>query len=66
MFCIDKQGDSGGALIYRDKSTGRATIIGIVSVGNGCGRQGYPGIYAKVSHYVDWINKIINSNGRNH
>ncbi|CAG2170704.1 unnamed protein product, partial [Oppiella nova] len=52
------QGDSGGPLIQKDR-TGRATVVGIVSTGNGCGRPGYPGLYTRVSYYIDWINEII-------
>jgi secreted trypsin-like serine protease len=54
------KGDSGGALIQRDAS-GRATLVGVVSVGNGCGRRGYPGIYTKASFYIDWIQKTIST-----
>ncbi|CAG2106854.1 unnamed protein product, partial [Medioppia subpectinata] len=53
------QGDSGGPLIQRDR-TGRATVVGIVSTGNGCGRPGYPGLYTKVPAFIDWIRNIIN------
>ena len=35
------------------------TLVGIVSWGYGCGDFGYPGIYARVSHYVDWIDEQI-------
>ncbi|ODM99425.1 Trypsin-1 [Orchesella cincta] len=46
------QGDSGGPFICN----GTAAVCGIVSYGNGCGEDGYPGVYTKVSSYVSWIN----------
>ncbi|XP_066982933.1 trypsin-1-like [Macrobrachium rosenbergii] len=51
------EGDSGGPLACQD--TGAPYLAGIVSWGYGCGRPGYPGVYAEVSCYVDWINDQI-------
>lgn len=52
-------GDSGGPLqapgIYRG-NTIRTIQYGIVSYGlRQCGTAGFPGIYTKVSYYMDWI-----------
>jgi len=33
----------------------RATQIGIVSFSIPCAVQGYPDVFTKVSHYLDWI-----------
>ena len=47
------QGDSGGPLVVNN------TLIGLVSWGVGCGRAGYPGVYARVSHFYDWIHSEV-------
>nr|CAH61460.1 trypsin [Lepeophtheirus salmonis] len=43
------QGDSGGPLAQD------GTLVGIVSWGYGCAAPGYPGVYGKVSKFIDWI-----------
>ncbi|EFN88016.1 Proclotting enzyme [Harpegnathos saltator] len=48
------QGDSGGPLLHQ-LGNGRWVNIGIVSWGIRCGEPGYPGIYTRVSSYLDWI-----------
>lgn len=48
-------GDSGGPLL---DLAGRLQY-GIVSIGFGCGRPNSPGIYTRVSPYLDWINESI-------
>lgn len=30
-------------------------LCGIVSAGYGCGMKEYPGVYARVSVFLDWI-----------
>ncbi|XP_042858271.1 venom protease-like [Penaeus japonicus] len=43
-------GDSGGPLFV--KEDGRYTLVGIVSFGQSCFK---PGVYARVTEFVDWI-----------
>jgi len=53
-------GDSGGPLMWsRGQTSYRLSIyelVGVVSTGIGCGNPDFPGIYTRVSSYVDWIN----------
>ncbi|XP_072523531.1 hyaluronan-binding protein 2-like [Salminus brasiliensis] len=67
MFCaghmhggVDScQGDSGGPLICKQNST--SYVYGVVSWGDACGKKNKPGIYARVTHFLDWIDEKMRS-----
>lgn len=55
------QGDSGGPLIIRGKSQagGDDLLVGVVSWGIGCAHQNFPGVYARISNQIGWINRWV-------
>lgn len=58
------QGDSGGPLqIYHEESEKNKcmyNIVGVTSFGQGCGlSKNHPGVYTRVSHYIQWIENIV-------
>ncbi len=55
------QGDSGGPLIVADKRGNGWLLVGITSWGIGCAAPNYPGVYAKVMNYTDWIEENTNT-----
>ncbi|XP_043224261.1 venom protease-like [Amphibalanus amphitrite] len=48
------RGDSGGPLMVRLEND-TYQLVGVVSTGVGCGNPEFPGLYTKVSAYIDWI-----------
>lgn len=52
------QGDSGGPMVVSD-GEGWYKVGGVVSWGIDCGLPQYPGVYARVSFFEDWINNHI-------
>ncbi|XP_055526908.1 uncharacterized protein LOC129719538 [Wyeomyia smithii] len=65
MFCagpldgnVDAcEGDSGGPLVCTSERG--HTLYGIISWGFHCGYVNKPGVYVKVSHYLDWIEQKL-------
>jgi len=51
------KGDSGGPFFFEGKNG--YTLHGVVSWGSGCARARTPGVYARVSTFIDWIRKEV-------
>lgn len=50
------KGDSGGPLqVKHETAPCMFSIVGVTSFGKGCGIVGVPGVYTRVSNYIDWI-----------
>lgn len=56
------QGDSGGPLQCRISKNGPWMLAGVTSFGSGCAEQGYPDVYSRISHYVQWIEETMLEN----
>ena len=56
------QGDSGSPLAVTEPTTKRVSVIGIVSAGIGCALPKLPGLYTRVTSYIDWIDSTIKAN----
>lgn len=54
------QGDSGGPLVVPD-GQGGVLLAGVVSWGYGCADKKYPGMYARVSSFVTWIDSYVDT-----
>lgn len=66
MFCTYAdgkdacQGDSGGPLNWQ-ASNGRVYLLGVTSFSIGCAKANTPGVYAKVTNYLPWIQQYTGS-----
>jgi len=50
------QGDSGGPL--QCKIGNQWTLAGITSFGSGCAKPGFPDVYTRVTHFLNWVNQL--------
>lgn len=53
------QGDSGGPLACQSMVNGRWYQLGITSFGSGCAEPYSPGVYVKVTRYIEWIREQL-------
>ncbi|XP_066570257.1 tissue-type plasminogen activator isoform X2 [Amia ocellicauda] len=58
------KGDSGGPLVCPQPSDGRMVLMGVISWGDGCGKKDTPGVYTRVTRYIQWINTHIQTHSR--
>lgn len=52
------EGDSGGPLVCN------GILTGVVSFGNDCALPGYPGVFADIVYYYDWIKSVTGGSNR--
>jgi trypsin len=51
------QGDSGGPLFVQTNGTN--VLVGLTSYGRGCAEPNFPGVYARVTTFSDWVKSLL-------
>nr|WP_310524970.1 serine protease [Polymorphobacter sp.] len=57
-------GDSGGPMVWQPPRSRDWVLVGIVSRGQDCGKDGVPSVYSDVAFFKDWIDKTMAGAGR--
>lgn len=54
-------GDSGGGLWTRrmEGNQSEIVLVGVVSFGFGCAQAGAPGVYARLSGFAEWVERVV-------
>lgn len=58
------QGDSGGPLVVKGTNAEEDLLVGVVSWGQGCAEDNFPGVYTRVSSAYDWIRDTVCENSQ--
>jgi hypothetical protein len=56
------RGDSGGPLMLLDEFTGHIRIVGVTSFGTSNCDSSVPGVYTRLTKYLDWITDFMYEN----
>lgn len=64
QICVGKTGfctaDSGGPLMLTENDDHQHWFLeGVMSSGYGCSTENYPGVYTRVTQYIEWILDIL-------
>lgn len=58
------QGDSGGPLVRLGNGQKPDELVGVVSWGYGCGSARHPGVYARITEVLQWIEDTIDKESK--
>ena len=55
---------AGPLITKEERANGEAKFVqvGVTSWGIGCGQEGYPGVYSRVTKGLEWIKNVISDN----